>query len=99
MCSPQDIERAVFDEAEYLEGEERSTFTFEQADEVAREVGCHPSAIIRGLKALGFTMLERTPARRVRTISSNSNDRWYGPGSCPTHGGSGVDPQGGLRWG
>jgi len=99
MCTPQDIEAAILDEAEYLEGEGRSTFTFEQADQVAEETGCHACAIIRGLKELGFTMLTRSPERRVRTISSNSNDHWHGPGSCPTHGGSGVNPHGGLRWG
>ncbi len=29
--------------------------------------------------------------RAVRGFRSNSNDRWSGPGSCESHGGSGSD--------
>lgn len=34
--------------------------------------------------------------RRVRTIGDNPHDRWYGPGSSPTHGGSGWEQVAGF---
>jgi hypothetical protein len=77
---------------DFLLGDERTSFTFAEAEELAADLGYSlPTAVIHALKAAGLDMEERGVARRIRTISSNSNDRWYGPGSCPTHGGSGWE--------
>jgi hypothetical protein len=77
---------------EFLLADERTTFTFEEACELAEALGYSlPTPVIRGLKAYGFAMEERRTERRVRTISTSSHDRWYGPGSCKTHGGSGWE--------
>ncbi len=77
---------------EFLLAEDRTSFTFEEAVVVAKALGLSiPTPVIRGLKAYGFSMSERQVERRVRTISSSNHDRWYGPGSCKTHGGSGWE--------
>src|SRR5512137_225140 len=84
------VEEAVLSLALEVEGDERKVVSFEECDEVAETLGCHASVVTRAIRALGFEIVRESP-RRVRTISSNSNDRWFGPGSCPTHGGSGTD--------
>ncbi len=77
---------------EFLLAEDRTSFTFNEACALAKALGLSlPTPVIRGLKDYGFTMVERQPERRVRTISTSSHDRWYGPGSCKTHGGSGWE--------
>lgn len=78
--------------AEELLDDERTTFTYEEADAFARSLGYSVATlVIRELKSYGFTQVERQPARRVRGITTSSLDRWYGPGSARTHGGSGCD--------
>lgn len=85
------IDEAVLSLALEVEDDDnRKVVSFEECDAVAEALGCHASCITRGLRALGFETVRAIP-RRVRTISSNSNDRWFGPGSCPTHGGSGYE--------
>lgn len=77
---------------EYLLDNDRTTFTFEEACELAEAIGHSvPTLVIRSLKAYGFTPGVRCPEKRVRTISSSNHDRWFGPGSSPTHGGSGWE--------
>jgi len=82
---------------EYLLGEDRTTFTFEEAESVAKALG-HSVAtlVIRGLKAYGFSQEPRKVPRRVRTISTSSHDRYFGPGSSKMHGGSGWEQIGGF---
>jgi len=58
-------------------------------DSIAAELGCATYAVIDEAKRQGLSVGQRGTVKRVRTISSNSHDRWSGPGSCPTHGGSG----------
>lgn len=43
------------------------------------------------LEGYGLRLVQRPHERRIRGFTTSSNDRWYGPGSCPTHGGSGFD--------
>lgn len=65
-------------------------FTFVQAQQWAAEYGFNvelPAPIIRGLKAKGKRMTERTAPRKVAGFSRNDNaDRWT---VCPSHGGGG----------
>lgn len=78
--------------ADYLISDERSKFTFEEATELATALGqSNPSAVIRELRTYGLRMEERPVERHVRGFKSNSHDRWFGPGSSPTHGGSGHE--------
>jgi hypothetical protein len=78
--------------AESLLDDERTEFTFEEALELATALGLSVATpVIRALKEYGFRMEERQPERRVRGFRTNSHDRWTGPGSCATHGGSGWE--------
>jgi len=78
--------------AESLLDDERTEFTFEEATELAIALGFSVATpVIRALKEYGFRMAERQPERQVRGFHANNHDRWYGKGSCPTHGGSGWE--------
>ncbi len=77
---------------EFLLDEARTSFTYAEADALAKALGQSvASYVIQKLKAYGFTMTERSEPKRVRGFRTSSNDRWYGPGSCRTHGGSGWE--------
>jgi hypothetical protein len=92
FMSPAPETQSIEAFGEFLLAEERTTFTFDEACALAKALGYSlPTPVIRGLKGYGFTMEERREERRVRTISTSSHDRWYGPGSCKTHGGSGWE--------
>jgi hypothetical protein len=43
------------------------------------------------LEGWGLKLAYREPERAVRGFTSNPHDRWYGPGSCRTHGGTGWE--------
>ncbi len=82
----------VEDFANFLLDEDRTEFTFVEADRVARGLGLSvATSVIRQLKGYGFTMASRVEPPRVRGFLTSSHDRFYGPGSCPTHGGSGWE--------
>lgn len=77
---------------EYLLDDERESFAFEEAVELAEALGLTiPSPVIRELKDYGLSMTPRMPERKVRGFRSNSHDRFYGPGSSPSYGGSGWE--------
>jgi hypothetical protein len=51
-----------------------------------------PTPVIRMVRELGFLVGPRGAGpTRTRGYRSSSNDRWFGPGSSPTCGGSGGD--------
>ncbi len=87
-----ELDSAVLILGEELLDNERTSFTFAEAEALANALGYSVATpVIRSLKAIGFSMDERKPERRVRTVSSNPHDRWHGPGSCASHGGSGWE--------
>ena len=97
MSNSEALQNAIEEFANDLLDDDRLNFTFSEAEALAFELGYSVATpVIRSLKTLGFTMEERMPERRVRTISSNSHDRWTGPGSSPTHGGSGWEQVSGF---
>jgi len=85
------MDPAIEDFATELLDDDREVFTYAEASELGDEMGVHAYVVIRELKAIGFGMAPREPERRVRGYRSNSHDRWYGPGACRTHGGSGWE--------
>jgi hypothetical protein len=85
------IEAAVNALVEDLLDNDETTAPWVVLDEIAKELGCATYAVIAEARKQGLTVGERGVPRKVRTISSNSHDRWSGPGSCPTHGGSGYE--------
>lgn len=77
--------------AEFLLAEERTSFTFAEADLIARGLKIATYKVIEELKAFGFQYEGRNEPKRVRGYTTSSLDRWYGPGSSKSHGGSGHE--------
>ena len=67
------------------------SFSFKEAEALAEEAEIHVSTVILKLKALGLDYTGRETPKKVRGFQTSSNDRWFGPGSCPTAGGSGWE--------
>ena len=82
--------------ASYLLAEDRSSFSFAEATALADSLGVHVSGVIRELKSYGFAQDARPIPKAVRGFLTSSHDRYYGPGSSPSHGGSGWEQIGGL---
>lgn len=74
-----------------LEDEERNIFTHVELQKLSLGTNTFYREILRRLIKDGFHLKERTSPRHIRTFSTPSHDRWFGPGSSPTHGGSGWE--------
>lgn len=79
----------AFVEAWMDDGEE--VFTRHQLACLAWNLKRSRRSIRRELESYGLRLEARGSLRRFRTVGDNPHDRWYGPGSCPTHGGSGWE--------
>jgi len=76
---------------EYLQDDETETFTQNDLAILNENLGV-PTRILRlSLEAAGFRPTKPPVSRRIRTVNDNPHDRWFGPGSAPTHGGSGHE--------
>jgi len=77
---------------QFLLDNDRETFSFSEAEKLGRCLG-YPSPLpaIRALKEYGLQMVPRPVPKKVRGFRTSSHDRWYGPGSSSTHGGSGWE--------
>ena len=71
--------------------DERDTFTHADLGELAYRLKKSRSVVRKELEGYGLTLAERPKERRVRGFTSNPHDRWYGPGACKTHGGTGWE--------
>ena len=81
----------VYTFVQFLVDDERSVFSHEDLSQL-NEATRRPTHSLRvELEGWGFTLANRPFDRRVRGFTSNPHDRWYGPGSCPTHGGAAYD--------
>jgi len=67
------------------------SFSFAEAEKLAEEAEIHVSTVIIRCKAIGLDYAGRDVPKRVRGFQTSSNDRFYGPGSSPMHGGSGWE--------
>lgn len=76
---------------EFLLDNDRTEFSFEEAELLAKELGVPVGSAIQALKEYGLSMSFRQEPKRVRGFLTSSHDRWYGPGSSPMHGGSGWE--------
>jgi len=89
---PEDSEfDSVEDFVEYLMDDERTEFDWRHLNCLSSRTGISNRALRHELEMWGFTLAERRPEREARGFNSNPHDRWYGPGSCKTHGGSGWE--------
>lgn len=76
---------------DYLMADERESFTYMEADLVAKGLRVATYVVIENLQGYGFRYEGRASEKRVRGFKSNNHDRWYGPGACKSHGGSGWE--------
>lgn len=77
---------------EELLDNDRTSFTYEEADALAVGLGYSvPTMVIRALKAYGFEQRTREIPKRVRGFQTSSQDRYFGPGAERMHGGSGWE--------
>jgi len=65
------------------------TVEFHELQKISQEIGIHVSTIISMAKKSGLEVKDRPFDKKIRGFKTSSNDRWFGPGSCSTHGGSG----------
>ena len=77
--------------AEFLMADDRESFTYMEADLIGRGLKVATYVVIDGLKEYGFGYEGRASEKRVRGYRTSSLDRWYGPGSMKSHGGSGHE--------
>jgi len=76
---------------EYCLDDEIEEYTHEDLLALAYRLR-QPTRVVRvQLAEYGLKLRERPVERRMRGFRTSSHDRWFGPGSCPTHGGSGFD--------
>jgi hypothetical protein len=74
---------------ESLLGEDEIQFDWRHLQCLNFRLGLRVQLIRQELESYGLTLADRSKDRHIRTFGSNPHDRWHGPGSCPTHGGSG----------
>ncbi len=78
---------------QFLLDDERDSYNHEELTALNFRTRMPVNAIRKELEGYGLTLANRPNEKKVRGFSSNSNDRWFGPGSMATHGGAGIDPQ------
>jgi hypothetical protein len=87
--SPEHASVEIF--AEYLLDDERDTFDHNDLALLGESTHKRRGDLRRELESYGFRLAKRESEKSVRGFNSNSHDRWYGKGSCRTHGGSGWE--------
>ena len=86
--NPEFVSIAAF--AVYLRDDERMTYTVEELHKLNAITRLPQHEIKHALSEQGFSLERRQAPMRVRGFTTSSNDRWYGPGSDKTHGGTGF---------
>jgi len=76
---------------QFCEEDDRETFTHLELRALALNTQQSGSKIRPMLEEAGFKLALREPEKKVRGFGTNSHDRWHGPGSSATHGGSGWE--------
>jgi hypothetical protein len=84
---------SIEDFVQFLIDDERDQFTHEDLQALNYRLRRPVKDIKEELQGWGFTLQLREPEKKVRGIQTPSHDRWFGPGSMPTHGGSGFGPE------
>lgn len=84
--------KSIEDFVQYMIDDERDTYTAEDLQALSYRLKRSTQKIVKELNGWGLKLEGREPEARPRGFQSPDHDRWYGPGSMPTHGGSGFDP-------
>jgi hypothetical protein len=80
---------SIEDFVEFMLDNEETEYSFGDLNCLGARTGLRSQQIREALAEWGMTLRRRAPERAFRGFSANPHDRWYGKGSCPTHGGSG----------
>jgi len=90
--NPTDPEiQTIGDFVQYLLDDELETFNASDLNALNKSLRRPVREIRTELESWGLTLASRGKSRRIRGVNTNSNDRFYGPGSDPMHGGSGWE--------
>jgi len=76
---------------EYVLDEDRTTFDHNDLGELAYGLQRSRCKVRAELEGYGLTLAPRAFEKRVRGFTTSSNDRFFGPGACKSHGGSGWE--------
>lgn len=71
--------------------DDRYEFSHEDLEALNYRLRRPVAALREELEGWGLSRAVRPVARHVRGFQTSSHDRWYGPGSCPTHGGAALN--------
>ena len=76
---------------EYMIDDEREVFDHADVDAIATATKTSHHKVRVALEGFGLRLARRERVKHVRGVTTNSHDRWYGPGAERTHGGSGWE--------
>lgn len=76
---------------EHCVDDDRFWFSHEDLEALNYRLRRPVAQIQADLAAWGMRRAERPVGRHVRGFQTSSHDRWYGPGSEPTHGGAALN--------
>ena len=76
---------------EFLMDDEVDTFTAADLQALSAGVQRSIKRLRVELEGWGLSLAPRPSERHVRGFTSNPHDRWFGPGSCRSYGGSGHE--------
>jgi hypothetical protein len=76
--------------AEHCFADDRQVYSHEDLNALGYRLRTRLDVIRDALSQYGLVLQQREVPRRVRGFTTSSNDRWFGPGSDRTHGGSGF---------
>lgn len=76
---------------QYVMDEDRTMFDHNDLGELACGLQRSRCKVREELEGFGLTLAPRAFEKRVRGFTTSSNDRWFGPGSSNSHGGSGWE--------
>jgi len=76
---------------EFLMEDDREAFDAEDLQALCFSLERSSQNLRRELESWGLRLAHRPNERQVRGFRSNPHDRWYGPGSSRTCGGSGYE--------
>ncbi len=71
--------------------DERTSFDHMELRALALNCRMSGSKIRAQLESFGLALVERPASKQIRGFTANPHDRWYGPGACRSHGGSGHE--------
>lgn len=76
---------------EYMTDDERDVFTHADVNAIAQATQTSHHKVREELEGYGLRLARRANEKAVRGFTTNSNDRYYGPGAEKMHGGSGWE--------